>query len=540
MSPQSALPRGWTTAPIGELIAQKGVFNDGDWVESKDQDPAGDVRLIQLADVGDGQYRDKSARFLTSEKARELNCTFLRPGDLLIARMPDPLGRACIFPGDPKASVTVVDVCIVRTANSDADHRWLQWFINSPRFRTKIAALQSGSTRKRISRGNLAKIPLPVPPPAEQHRIVAKIEELFSDLDAGVAVLTRVRAKLNRYRASVLKAAVEGRLTAAWRAAHPDVEPAEKMLKRILTERRAKWEAEQLRKYAEKGKEPPKGWKDKYSEPDPPVVGDLPSLPEHWVWTRLEQLTVMGPQNGVYYPKSRYGAGTPIIRIDDYQDFWSRPSRELQCVQAPQKDVAVYGLRPGDLVINRVNSMTHLGKCLVVTDRNLPALFESNMMRQTLASEALPEFVSYYLRSSPGKARLVDNAKWAVNQASINQTDVGNSLVPLPPLADQAEIVAEVDRRLSVVDAVETEVEHALQRAGRLRQSILKRAFEGGLVPQDPNDEPAEKLLERLRTERGDDTSKAAAKKPRATTARAKKTPARKATARPRKGRADG
>src|SRR5882724_5654232 len=96
------LPEGWAEAELTEAIGPGGVFVDGDWVESKDQDPAGDVRLIQLADIGDGEYRNRSARFLTSAKAAELGCTYLDPGDVLVARMPEPLGRACIFPGDRK------------------------------------------------------------------------------------------------------------------------------------------------------------------------------------------------------------------------------------------------------------------------------------------------------------------------------------------------------------------------------------------------------------------------------------------------------
>ncbi|ANO14592.1 hypothetical protein BAB77_12585 [Mycobacteroides abscessus] len=98
---------------LADLLSD-GLFVDGDWVESKDQDPDGDVRLIQLADVGDGVFRDRSSRFLTSEKAKELRCTFLEPGDVLVARMPEPLGRACIFPGVGQPAVTAVDVCIIR------------------------------------------------------------------------------------------------------------------------------------------------------------------------------------------------------------------------------------------------------------------------------------------------------------------------------------------------------------------------------------------------------------------------------------------
>src|SRR6266568_6436272 len=195
---------------LADLILPDGVFIDGDWVETKDQDPNGDVRLIQLADLGDGIYRNRSARFLASKKAKELGCTFLKAGDLLIARMPDPLGRACIFPGDSKPSVTVVDVCIVRTGEGGTDHRWLMHRINSAELRATIAGLQSGSTRKRISRSNLARIRFSVPPIDEQHGIVAEIEKQSTRLDAGVASLKRVQIALKRYRASVLKAACEG------------------------------------------------------------------------------------------------------------------------------------------------------------------------------------------------------------------------------------------------------------------------------------------------------------------------------------------
>ena len=134
LDPQ-ALPQGWAKATIGDMIAVDGLFGDGDWVESKDQDPDGDVRLIQLADIGDGAFRNRSERFLTGAKADELGCTFLERGDLLIARMPRPLGRACMFPGDPKRSVTAVDVCIVRTGEASVDQRWLMFATNSPHIR---------------------------------------------------------------------------------------------------------------------------------------------------------------------------------------------------------------------------------------------------------------------------------------------------------------------------------------------------------------------------------------------------------------------
>jgi type I restriction enzyme S subunit len=162
---------------LPNLVGDNGLFVDGDWIESKDQDPNGDVRLIQMMDIGDGEYLNKSSRFLTSHKANELRCTFMQPGDILVSRMPDPLGRACIFPGDSKPCVTAVDVCIIRPDPALADNRWLKYMINSPRFRSEIGRWATGTTRERISRGNLGKIPFQLPPLPEQRRIAAILDK---------------------------------------------------------------------------------------------------------------------------------------------------------------------------------------------------------------------------------------------------------------------------------------------------------------------------------------------------------------------------
>ena len=174
------VPASWAFVPLQVLATPSGFFTDGDWVESKDQDPDGDVRLTQLADVGVGEFRNRSARFMNAATAARLNCTFLIPGDILIARMPDPLGRACIFPGDPKPSVTVVDVAVLRLGSQDFVTSYVVLAINSPQFARNVEAKAAGTTRSRISRGNLSLLPFPVPPLAEQHRIVAKVDELMT------------------------------------------------------------------------------------------------------------------------------------------------------------------------------------------------------------------------------------------------------------------------------------------------------------------------------------------------------------------------
>ncbi|WP_392477014.1 restriction endonuclease subunit S [Nostoc sp. C110] len=167
----------WQVSKLSDVVGKDGLFIDGDWVESKDQDPNGDVRLTQLADIGVGEFLNRSSRFLTLEKSAELNCTFLEPGDILVARMPDPIGRACIFPGDTRPCVTVVDVCIIRPDQNLIYNKWLMWVLNSPPFQHQLIPYLSGTTRQRISRRNLQNLGLRIPPLEEQHRIAVILDK---------------------------------------------------------------------------------------------------------------------------------------------------------------------------------------------------------------------------------------------------------------------------------------------------------------------------------------------------------------------------
>ncbi len=159
-----------------ELQVPSILFNDGDWVESKDQDKNGSVRLIQLADIGDGRFINKSKRFMNIETAKRLNCTFLRKNDILIARMPDPLGRCCLFPFDEDEKyVTVVDIAILRVA-PDYSQSYIQYIINTTQARHAIEGQITGTTRKRITRKKLEKLKIPLPPLPEQQKIAAILD----------------------------------------------------------------------------------------------------------------------------------------------------------------------------------------------------------------------------------------------------------------------------------------------------------------------------------------------------------------------------
>ena len=416
----------------------------------------------------------------------------VRHGNTLFSTVRTYLKNIAMVPPEFDGEVASTGFCVLNPANG-VDYRFIFYFVLNDEFVSKLNPLQRGTSYPAVRDGDVFSQKVLLPPLAEQRRTVAAIETQFTRLDASVSALRRAQANLKRYRASVLKAACEGRLVPTEaelaRSEGREYEPAAVLLDRILAERRARWESQVKRR-------------GKYKEPSTPDASDLPELPEGWVWATVEHVILGTPQNGLYKPKSQYGGGIPILRIDDFQDFALRERELLRCLRISAKEIGTYGLEVGQLVVNRVNSPSHLGKCLVVPESLLPAVFESNMMRITTNPLVSKYFLACYLRSKDGRACLTANAKWAVNQASINQTDVCMTPMPLPPLAEQHRIVAEVERRLSVVQQTEATVEASVARAERLRQSILKQAFSGKLVPQDPDDEPASALLERIKAER--------------------------------------
>ena len=360
----------------------------------------------------------------------------------------------------------------------------------------------SGVNLPRVNFQTLARFHVLLPPLPEQHRIVAKIEELFTKLGTGIDALGKVQAQLKRYRQSVLKAAFEGKLTETWRAEHQDeIEPASVLLERILKERRERWEAEQIEQMKAKGGVPKDDkWKAKYKEPTPPDTSELTELPKGWIWATVEQLLTK-----IQYGSSRKTNddtnGVPVLRMGNIVE--GKIVRDnLKYLPKEHDEFPELLLDKGDLLFNRTNSRELVGKTAVYIGSPNPCSFASYLIRVRFNPRVDSLIVAHYLNSMYGKNWILSVVSQQAGQANVNGTKLKLLAVPIPSEKEQRVFVEEVERRLSVADEVEKTVTAELKRADQLRQSILKKAFSGGLVPQDPNDEPASVLLERIRAEK--------------------------------------
>ncbi len=479
------LPKGWERTRLEEVCLPAEKVNPR-------ETPGKSFTYLDIASIDNSRWRIVSPKVYVGKNAPSRARQEVRSGNILFSTVRTYLKNVAMVPPEHNGQVASTGFCVLHPAD-ELDCKYIFYFVLNNEFVSKLNPLQRGTSYPAVRDSDVLSQELRLPPLPEQHRIVAEIEKQFTRLDVSEAALKRAQSNLKRYRASVLKAACEGKLVSTEaelaQAEGRDYEHAGQLLERILTERRAHWETQAKRR-------------GKYKEPTSPDTSGLPELPEGWTWATVDQLILKSPQNGIYKPKSHYGDGIPILRIEDYQDFQVGAHDQLQRLRITAEEASTYGLRANQLIINRVNSPSHLGKILLVPDHFSPVVFESNMIRVIPSELVFPLFLAHYLRSPEGRALLTSHAKWAVNQASINQADVCTTPVPMPPLVEQERIVAEVERRMSIIRQAESAAESSLKRVGRLRQSILKQAFSGQLVPQDPNDEPASVLLERIRGER--------------------------------------
>lgn len=333
--------------------------------------------------------------------------------------------------------------------NNHIDANYLMYCFQSKYFREFMLSNVSGvgGSLMRAQPKYVQTYPIPLPPLSEQQRIVERIEELFAKLDEAKERLQEVADSFAVRKAAILHKAFTGELTKQWRL--------------------------------ENG------------------VSD-----ESWEESNLGSFIACGPQNGLYKPKSSYGDGIRIIRIDAFYDGVIEQWDELKRLRLDENEIECYSLNLNDILINRVNSMQYLGKSALVRELKDICVFESNIMRLSVdESRIYPEFLISFLNSQMGLNELRKNAKQAVNQASINQQDIKNVIINLPALSEQHEIVRLIDDLLARERSAQQAADQALASIDLMKKSILARAFRGELGTNKASEASALELLRQVLAE---------------------------------------
>jgi type I restriction enzyme S subunit len=408
------LPVQWKEVQLSQLLKANSLFSDGDWVESKDQDPEGSNRLLQLADIGDGQFLDKSNRFLNDKQFTLLRCTPLIQGDILIARMPDPIGRACLFPAMPMRCATIVDVAILR--NADANSGWLVAAINSDAFRRKIELSSCGTTRTRISRSLLTKLKLLVPPP----EIQKSISTILYSIDTAIEKTESLIAKYQQIKAGLMH---------------------DLFTRGVLPSGQLRPPREQA---PELYQETAIGW-----------------IPREWNVSKLGTMAKI--VSGVTLGSKESSTDTidaPYLRVANVQDGYLDLT-EIKTVRVSHKTLEYLRLIPGDVLMNEGGDFDKLGRGAVWAGEIEGCVHQNHVFRVRADSTILrPYYLAYYSESSFGKKYFLLSSKQSTNLASINSTQLNAYPIALPPsCVEQDAIIQRVSGANSRINALKAEVE---------------------------------------------------------------------------------
>lgn len=381
--------------------------------------PDAPFKYVDVSSVSNETFRILDSKELLGKDAPSRARQVIKKNDVIFATVRPVLRRVALVPAKLDGEVCSTGFCVLRAKSTDLDPQFLYYYLLSDSVRVRVEALQTGATYPAINDSDLFRLEVPLPPLSDQQAIARILE-------------TVQRAKEFRHRELALgyeqKAALAERLF----------------------------------------------------DPNTTGEGSYSSSRSGWNVLKFGDLMQAGLQNGIYKPQNMYGTGVAIVRINDFDNDGNLMSPTLQRVNIDKAESELYGLNNGDILINRVNSLSHLGKSLLVRNLTEPTVFESNMMRLKVdESRVLSTYVSYYLLTDAVKLYIKSRAKRAVAQSSVNQGDIRSIAVPFPSLSEQKYIVTTLEACARKLRALQREVE----LLGQFFAALVEELVSGKLVP---------------------------------------------------------
>ena len=449
-----------TTVPLGELLTD---IRNGLVVEQEKELPG--IPITRIETISKGTVDMDRVRYVRDTAGKSLDSFWLRKGDILFSHINSDLhlGKTAIVPSDAPL-LHGMNLLRLRVDSNRLRPKYLHhWLDYCRRTGVFMAIAQHAVNQSSLNQKKITSLEVPLRSVGEQDEIVAELEKQFSRLDEAVANLQRVKANLKRYKASVLKAAVEGRLVeteaSLARCEGRTYETGEQLLQRILESR-------------------PSAWKGKYDSPTPPECLDDALTPDGWTWITVSQAMRERIVNGLSIKESATPTSVRALKLSamsdqglDFNDF-----RWLPIELSKVEDIVI---RESDFFVSRGNgSLELVGRGSPAQEPKQAVIFPDTMMRIRFSRVANvgPWFHALWTTRLV-RAQIEKRVKTTAGIYKMAQPELASITVPLPPLAEQARIVAEVDRHLSIIHEVEAEVGANLQRAQALRQATLAKAF---------------------------------------------------------------
>ena len=506
------LPKGWDWVKLGDVCQE---------IETKkpELEPEWEFQYIDIASIDNVIKKIASPKTYLGKDSPSRARQVVRTNDIVFSTVRTYLMNIAMVPEILDDQIASTGFCVIRAADKIIP-KYIFYFSISHGFINQLNELQRGTSYPAVRDRDIFAQPFPLCSTKEQERIVEKIEELFSDVDQGVESLKMAQKQLKVYRQAVLKWAFEGKLTEAWRSQQPTLKTGEALLAQIKAEREnryqkrlAEWE-EKVREWGaigKAGKKPtkPQTPKEPSSLTKAELV-ELPKLPEGWCWAKVGLILLIPPSNG-HSVKDRKG-GFKVLRLTAIRNglIDIRKSKEGDW---DEEDAHPYIVQPGDFLLARGNGSINLVGAGGLVSEKSDVAYPDTMIKLIIdKSIFISKLFALLWNSAYFRKQIEKSVRTTAGIYKINQNHINNFLVPLTPINEQGQIAEEIESRLSICDQLEATIIENLQKAEALRQSILKQAFEGKLVPQDPNDEPAEKLLERIRAERQEKESQKTSK----------------------------
>jgi len=471
LQPLVKLPSGWICTTIGEISeAIQYGFTAKAAASAK-----GRLKLLRITDIQNDSVDWDSVPYCEIDVPRKKNY-LLAEGDLVFARTGATVGKSYLIKDNvPEAVFASYLIRIV--FNNEINKTFVSHFFHSQQYWEQIRKGQLGIGQPNVNSQVLSKIELPLPPIAEQRRIAAKIEELFTRIDAGAQYLRAAHLQLQNYRKSVLKYAFEGKLTKLWREDNKNkTTPVTEFLKHIKSNKLGSAKQGGI----------------SYLN-----LNNVSELPESWMWTQIGQISDLSAGNA--FKKSEYAnQGVRLLQIANVSFgsiVWDKVAYLPESYLQKYPNLA---LRTGDVVmaLNRpvLSNQLKIGK---LKEKDTPAILYQRVGRLDFYDARVGPYI-YYCTQSQQFVKDLKASLQGVDQPFINKPRLLDIAVPLAPLEEQPHVVEEIERRLSVIDTVKQQIEQNTQYVETARRAILKKAFTGRLVAQDPREEPASEALERI------------------------------------------